>query len=107
MGHPFQDTRAPDQEILTLVFPPPYGVKRVGPGLVMKTKRRGQLPHDCSTSLGDGGAPLASLATGKVLGIHVGGDYMQHNYGWQMWTVLASPKVRKLLGKKLGLKPPR
>jgi len=101
VGHPFQDSRAPDAELFNQTFPPPYGVKRVAPGLILKVKERGIVAHDCSTSAGDGGAPLVSLTTGKVLGIHIGGFFMKHNYGRPMWSVLAPATVREVLG------PPR
>jgi hypothetical protein len=36
-----------------------------------------------------------SLVTGKVLGLHLGGRYLEENYAASMWHVLNDPIIRE------------
>jgi hypothetical protein len=97
--YPAVDGRIPS-EVFNTIFPPPYGVKRVAPGFLMQPKFEDdpakEFFHDCSTSGGDGGAPLISVSTGKVLGIHLGGLYRVRNFAVPMSFVLRDPALRNI-----------
>ena len=94
VGHPFEDLRMPF-EVFQVVFPPPYGVKRFALGKLLG-EDNDVLGHDCSTTIGDGGAPLVSLMTGKVLGIHLGGSYLKRNFAKPIWDFLRDPAVQQI-----------
>ena len=91
-------------EAVSRLFPPPYGVKRVALGLLREgdpaepAMAGADLWHDCSTTVGDGGAPILSVASGKVLGVHLGGEFQRGNFGVSMWSFLARPEVQAILG---------
>ena len=88
-------------EVAAVVFPPPYNDKRASLGRIMRvrsmhvdgvgTRTDPALEHDCSTTSGYGGAPVVSLETGKVVGIHLLGVYRESN------TAVPSPAVTKWL----------
>jgi V8-like Glu-specific endopeptidase len=96
VGHPQRDLRIPP-EVFYKVFPPPYGVKRLAFGKVMNANRN-EVWHDSSTAGGDGGAPVVCLSTGRVLGMHVEGTYLETNIALSMWKILEDPEVRQIPG---------
>jgi endonuclease G len=110
VGHPQLDHRN-EPKVFAQVFPPPYGVKRLALGAILGEEQfqkklgsslgeeglRNRVLHDCSTSGGDGGAPLVSLPSGKVLGMHIGGMYLNSNYARSIWSILAIPEIGELV----------
>ncbi len=50
------------------------------------------LKHNTSTLGGAGGAPLIDVATGQVLGIHYGGQYLLGNYTARAWEARRDPQ---------------
>ncbi len=105
VGHPAAAGAAlGDPVAASRMFPPPYGVKRVALGLLGDAEP-GEQPiagsdvrHDCSTTVGDGGAPLVSLTSGEVLGMHLGGAFGRGNFGVSIWPLLEKPEIAALLG---------
>ena len=105
VGHPFFDARTP-VELFNVIYATPLGVKHFAPGEVMGLQRvdtdseaptvRWALTHDCSTGGGDAGAPLIDLESGKVLGMHYGGEYRVANYAVPVWAALGDPRVQGL-----------
>ena len=99
VGHPFRDPRMPEAAFVN-VFPPPYGVKRVALGELVApgpgAPQSNDLTHDCSTSAGDGGAPLVRVDDGKVVGLHYAGEYLKGNSAVPIGRILTHPKVREL-----------
>jgi hypothetical protein len=104
VGHPAAaGVRIGDAAVATRMFPPPYGVKRVALGMLREDDpgepqiAQGDLWHDCSTTAGDGGAPIVSLASGLILGVHLGGAFQRGNFGMSLWSFLAKPEVQAIL----------
>jgi hypothetical protein len=109
VGHPTARARQTSPEINARVFPPPYGVKRLAFGRLRAEEfPEGQiltadLRHDCSTTVGDAGAPVVSLASGRVLGMHVGGQFGKSNFAISTWSILSNPEVRTFVPHIEGL----
>lgn len=105
VGHPAAAGAAlGDPAAASRMFPPPYGVKRVALGLLGDAEP-GEQPiagsdvrHDCSTTVGDGGAPLVSLISGEVLGMHLGGAFGRGNFGVSIRSTLEKREIASLLG---------
>jgi endonuclease G len=104
VGHPAAVGAALGDPAVSRMFPPPFGVKRVALGMLRDVQAdEPRLPgtnlrHDCSTTVGDGGAPLVSLATGEALGMHLGGAFGRGNFGVSIWSMLEKPEARAILG---------
>lgn len=64
---------------LAPVFNGVYGKKRAALGEVLDGSVSPALFHDCSTTQGNSGSPVFSLATGRVTGIHRAGFFMYRN----------------------------
>jgi hypothetical protein len=106
VGHPLADIRSNAPAVFSRVFPPPFGVKRLALGTILKSRRRqmtsqanalGELLHDCCTAIGDAGAPVVSITSGKVLGMHEGGQYLDANFARPIWTLASDPEIRPFL----------
>jgi hypothetical protein len=107
VGHPSEDPDQP-REIFYRVFPPPFFVKRVAFGKVLDPGHiwSGQIPepmpgkrylfHDCSTSIGDMGAPVLNLKTGRLVGIHVAGLRFKANGAIPIWSILDDPELARI-----------
>ena len=100
VGYPFQSTADSTDPLAFLAsFPPPYGDKRVSLGRVLEPIRVKDpefsqyrcLAHTCSTTRGYAGAPVVSLKTGKVIGVHLGSDGRQ-NFMVSVEDILTDPK---------------
>jgi len=70
VGYPAED-RVNNPLFLTSVFKGRYGVRRAALGEVLDGTASPVLFHDCSTTQGNSGAPVLSMETGLVAGIHV------------------------------------
>ncbi|GEP50932.1 serine protease [Flavobacterium noncentrifugens] len=79
IGYPARDPDVPDQELVLSVFKNIYDKKRLAPGIILKVKEH-ELQHDCSTLGGNSGSAVISLATGKAVGLHFAGLYLQANF---------------------------
>lgn len=64
---------------LTSVFNGRYGYKAASLGEVMDNSSPATLIYDCSTTQGNSGSPVFSLATARVAGIHRAGRFMYRN----------------------------
>jgi len=76
VGYPFADSRNP--LFVETIFGGRLGVKRLGPGEFIGTKR-GAIFHDCSTLGGNSGSPVVEMTTGKVVGLHSDGAFLARN----------------------------
>jgi S1-C subfamily serine protease len=82
------------------VFRGVFNVKRLQPG---KLKRRKEvvsfgrtvnaITHDCSTLGGNSGSAVIDVATGHVIGLHFGGDYLLANYAVPVYELAADSRV--------------
>lgn len=79
IGYPARDPNIPDQELVQRIFGNVYDKKRLAPGEITKVSDI-ELEHDCSTLGGNSGSAVISLSTGKAVGIHFAGLYLQSNF---------------------------
>lgn len=80
IGYPAQDSRRNDVEVMNRIFRGIYNVKRLLPGKVMGHDLPSwTLRHDASTLGGNSGSPVVSLTSGRLVGIHFRGRYLQWN----------------------------
>jgi V8-like Glu-specific endopeptidase len=90
IGYPARDSRIPDQDLVLRIFGDIYDKKRLAPGQIISVSAD-ELQHDCTTAGGNSGSPIIELATGRALGLHFSGLFMQANFG------VPAAKVRELL----------
>lgn len=90
IGYPARDSRVPDQDLVLQIFGDVYEKKRLAPGKII-TFSDEELLHDCSTLGGNSGSPTVDLATGKAIGLHFSGLFMQANFA------VPAPRVKELL----------
>lgn len=72
------------------------GVKRAQPGELRGTTLRNALrvlEHDASTLQGNSGSPVLDLDTGKIIGLHYSGLYLQGNYAVPSWELARDTRV--------------
>jgi S1-C subfamily serine protease len=90
IGYPARDSRVPDQDLVLKIFGDVYEKKRLAPGQITSVSED-ELQHDCSTLGGNSGSPAIDLKSGKALGLHFSGLFMQANFA------VPAPKLRELL----------
>lgn len=78
VGYPSWDGRRNDPEWIREIFGDVFGVKRVHPGFVTRT-RPATFEHDCSTLGGNSGSPVLDLKTGRAVGLHFSGRFGLRN----------------------------
>jgi endonuclease G len=79
VGYPARDSRnAADAQART--FGDVFDVKRFAPGQVMEGSDGFAFRHDASTLGGNSGSAVINLASGKVVGLHFGGKFLQANF---------------------------
>jgi endonuclease G, mitochondrial len=79
IGYPARDSRIPDQDLMEDLFGDVYDCKRLSPGQIKEVEEDALL-HDCSTLGGNSGSVLLELASGKALGIHFAGRFLEANF---------------------------
>ncbi len=79
IGYPARDSRIPDQDLMEQIFGDVYDKKRLAPGQVRDAAAT-ELQHDCSTLGGNSGSVVLDLATGKAVGIHFAGRFLEANF---------------------------
>jgi len=101
VGYPFGDSRA-DPEILKIAFDGALGVKRLQPGYLLSfDPAKGSINHDSFTTAGNGGSPVFDLETGRVIGLHWGGQQATRDKGpglkeaWLLSTLANHPHMKK------------
>lgn len=92
IGYPARDPDVPDQELVLRIFGDVYDKKRLAPGEIVDVSDS-ELEHNCATLGGNSGSPVIQLSTGKAVGLHFAGLYMQGNFA------VPSPKIKELLTK--------
>lgn len=90
IGYPARDSRVPDQDLVLRIFGDVYDKKRLAPGKII-TIDSNELQHDCSTLGGNSGSPAVDLITGRAVGLHFSGLFLQANFA------VPAPRVRELL----------
>lgn len=79
IGYPARDSRVPDDQLVHHIFGDVYDKKRLAPGQVTDV-RDAVLLHDCSTLGGNSGSVLLDLASGKAVGLHFAGRFLDANF---------------------------
>lgn len=79
IGYPWRDSRVTEdwEEIYLRIFKDIYDVKRAAPGKIIDV-HPDEFTHDCSTLLGNSGSACIDMETGKVLGVHYGGQRLRN-----------------------------
>jgi len=99
VGYPAFDPRN-DRDVQMNTFRGIFGVKRLQPGYgkgVLETSSYGHpvmaFAHDCSTLGGNSGSCVLDVGTGRVLGLHFGGVYLDANYAVPAWELARDGRV--------------
>lgn len=92
IGYPTKDYRRPESlQLQDEIFSKTYGVKRMHPGKIREVrtfesfkKNVQAMTHDCSTLGGNSGSAIVDVDSGKVVGLHFAGIYLEANYAVPM-----------------------
>ncbi|MEM1007435.1 MAG: trypsin-like peptidase domain-containing protein [Myxococcota bacterium] len=95
IGYPGADTRDPESlPLQQKIFQGFYEVKRMQPGTLMGYrdvlsygKHVRALTHDCSTLGGNSGSVVLDLQSGRVVGLHFAGRYLDANFAVPAWAL--------------------
>jgi DNA/RNA endonuclease G (NUC1)/V8-like Glu-specific endopeptidase len=79
IGYPARDSRIPEEDLMRKIFGDQYNKKRLAPGQITRTQPS-TLLHDCSTLGGNSGSVVFSLGSGKAVGLHFAGRFLEANY---------------------------
>ncbi|MFL5382409.1 MAG: trypsin-like serine peptidase [Longimicrobiaceae bacterium] len=103
IGYPQRDTRVKHAAELEAIFSDVFDKKRVSPGEIRRIEP-GAVFHDCSVLRGSSGSPLIHLKTGKVVGIHSVGEFLEVNVAVSARAaeaVLASVEAKRAAESRL------
>lgn len=99
IGYPAFDPRN-DPDVQSRLYDNRFGIKQLQPGKLRErqsTESYGKLvnvpTHDCSTLGGVSGAAVIHIETGKVIGLHFGGEYLRRNFAVSAADLAADPRV--------------
>ena len=97
IGYPAADSRIPDQALMRRIYQDMFNLKRLAPGSITKVERD-VLLHNCTTLGGNSGSAVIDVQTGKSLGLHYSGRFLDTNYA------VRSDVLRRLMheGKASG-----
>jgi endonuclease G len=79
IGYPAKDSRIPDQQLMQDIFGDVFDKKRLAPGQITGSEEASLL-HDCSTLGGNSGSVVLDLESGKALGLHFAGRFLEANF---------------------------
>ena len=80
IGYPAYDSRNNDQDIAHY-FGDIFNKKRFAPGFVTQAPEgSARLMHDCTTLGGNSGSVLIDLSSGRAVGLHFAGSYLEGNF---------------------------
>ena len=87
IGYPAFDPRN-DAGAQARYFHDIYDVKRFAPGRVIQALGGdATLQHDCTSLGGNSGSPLVDLTTGRIVGLHFSGKYLEANKAVGVTTI--------------------
>jgi endonuclease G len=99
IGYPAFDPRN-DPDVQSRLYDNRFGIKQLQPGKLRErrsTESYGKLvsvpTHDCSTLGGVSGAGVIHIETGKVIGLHFGGEYLRRNFAVSAADLAADQRV--------------
>lgn len=80
IGYPARDSRN-DPFVMQNIFNGIFEVKRLSPGRVSGIRPdRFIMTHDCTTLGGNSGSVVLNLDSGKAVGLHYAGSYLENNF---------------------------
>ncbi len=79
IGYPARDSRIPDADLMDHIFGNVYDKKRLAPGQLLEPSADA-IRHDCSTLGGNSGSVVLSLDSGKAVGLHFAGRFLEANF---------------------------
>ncbi|MBD3185145.1 hypothetical protein GF312_22890 [Candidatus Poribacteria bacterium] len=96
IGYPAFDSRLP-AKLQARIFDGIFGVKRMAPGRLRQIQydpladdsspRANELVSDYTSLGGSSGSPVIDLDSGKVIGLHYAGSYLEANYSVPIWIL--------------------
>jgi pimeloyl-ACP methyl ester carboxylesterase len=99
IGYPAQDSRN-DLDLQLRIFRGIFQRKRMQPGRVRQYRSIRSynnvveaLTHDCSTLGGNSGSVVLDVTTGRVIGLHFAGVYLEVNFAVPTWALAEDAKV--------------
>ena len=99
IGYPAQDSRN-DLELQNRIFRGIFQRKRMQPGRLKgyrQIRSYGNtveaISHDSSTLGGNSGSATIDIVTGRVVGLHFAGVYLEANYAVPTWQLALDPRV--------------
>jgi V8-like Glu-specific endopeptidase len=97
VGYPAADAKRNDPIEMSRIFQNIYNIKRLQPGTLTGFYNGSQdiLSHDCSTLGGNSGSAFLDLETGRVMGLHFGGRYLETNRAVALWKLVNDPMLKK------------
>jgi len=96
IGYPAADGRN-DAIAQHRLFKGIYEKKRLAPGRIMTTDAKNKLfTHDCTTLGGNSGSCVIEFNTGRVVGLHFSGSYLEQNVAVLLPGLRDDPLLRKL-----------
>jgi endonuclease G len=103
VGYPARDSRIPDQALMQSIFGDVYDKKRLAPGQI--TGATGALlMHDCSTLGGNSGSVVLDLATGRAVGLHFAGRFLEANFA--VPAPLVADRLEASRRRRHAVRPP-
>ncbi|HEV3263680.1 MAG TPA: serine protease [Gemmataceae bacterium] len=98
IGYPVRDGRRNEPECITRIFRDVYNVKRVQPGMLrgcFQFRNVHLLQHDCGLLGQKAGSCLIDLETHQVLGLQLGGRYLENSTAIPLWVLRDDPLLRR------------
>ncbi|GAA4420200.1 DNA/RNA non-specific endonuclease [Nibrella viscosa] len=92
IGYPARDSRIPDQQLMVDIFGDVFDKKRLAPGQITGLTTEALL-HDCSTLGGNSGSVVLDMQTGRALGLHFAGRFLDSNFA--VSAELISDRLKK------------
>jgi hypothetical protein len=97
IGYPAFDSRNDPNEMVR-IFNNIFNVKRLQPGTlteVVSVEELNIVGHDASTLGGNSGSGVFDYESGKVLGLHFGGRYLEGNNAVPLWMLTEDALLKK------------
>ncbi|HZT78693.1 MAG TPA: serine protease, partial [Gemmataceae bacterium] len=98
IGYPVRDARRNEPERVARIFRDVYNVKRVQPGQLrglLRFENVQLLRHDCAPLGQTTGSPVLDLETHQVVGLQLGGRYLQESTAIPTWVLRDDPLLRR------------
>ena len=98
VGYPVRDSRQSEPNVVARLFRDIYNVKRVHPGRIRELFQFGDVclfRHDCGMLGNTSGSCIFDLETHEVLGLQVGGRYLDRGTAIPLWKLRDLPLIKK------------